>query len=215
MIEINNVTYKYTKDKQLGPLNISMSQGKVHCMIGENGAGKSTLISLLLKAIKPRAGQITVPSTINYMPDDLNFPPYLKVCEIITLLSGIKQRQANQILTEVGLQDSKDKYVKSLSKGMRQRLNLAQSIIGDAPLIIMDEPTNGLDPLWIFQLQEMILKQKSLGKTIFVTTHQLDFAQAIADEIYCLRDGVIVHQSHNDFEDVDELIALYKGIGPI
>lgn len=214
MIQLDQVIYKYTKQKQLGPIDLSIDPGKVHCMIGENGAGKSTLIALMLKTIKPKTGQIKVPNSINYMPDDLNFPPYLKVSEIITLLSGIKQHQALSILSEVGLESSHDKYVKSLSKGMRQRLNLAQSLIGDAQLIIMDEPTNGLDPLWIFQLQNIILKQKSLGKTIFVTTHQLDFAQAIADKIYCLRDGQLVYQSHNDFKDVDALISLYQSIAP-
>lgn len=89
---------------------------------------------------------------------------------------------------------------------MRQRLNLAQSLIGDAAFIIMDEPTNGLDPLWIFQLQDIIREQKVRGKTLFITTHQLDFAQAIADELYVLRDGLIVHQSENHFEDVESLI---------
>lgn len=128
------------------------------------------------------------------------------------MLQRIKGSTSNDVLAQVGLDDNREQFVKSLSKGMRQRLNLAQSLIGDAAFIIMDEPTNGLDPLWIFKLQDIVREQKAQGKTLFITTHQLDFAQAIADELYVLRDGLIVHQSENHFEDVESLIKLYRGI---
>lgn len=133
-------------------------------MIGENGAGKSTLIKLMLGELKAKAGSLQAPEQINYMPDDLQFPPYLKISEIIKMLQRIKGSTSNDALAQVGLDDNREQFVKSLSKGMRQRLNLAQSLIGDATFIIMDEPTNGLDPLWIFKLQDIIREQKAQGR---------------------------------------------------
>ena len=212
MIDVQQLQFKYNKQKTFGPVTMHLDEGKVHVMIGENGAGKSTLIKLMLGELKARTGTLQVPEQINYMPDDLQFPPYLKISEIIKMLQKIKGSTTEGVLEQVGLYDNRDQFVKSLSKGMRQRLNLAQSLIGDAAFIIMDEPTNGLDPLWIFQLQDIIREQKVRGKTLFITTHQLDFAQAIADELYVLRDGLIVHQSENHFEDVESLIKLYRGI---
>ncbi|TDM42892.1 ABC transporter ATP-binding protein [Macrococcoides canis] len=212
MMDVQQLQFKYNKQKTFGPVTMHLDEGKVHVMIGENGAGKSTLIKLMLGELKARTGTLQVPEQINYMPDDLQFPPYLKISEIIKMLQKIKGSTTEGVLEQVGLYDNRDQFVKSLSKGMRQRLNLAQSLIGDAAFIIMDEPTNGLDPLWIFQLQDIIREQKVRGKTLFITTHQLDFAQAIADELYVLRDGMIVHQSENHFEDVESLIKLYRGI---
>lgn len=212
MMDVQQLQFKYNKQKTFGPVTMHLDEGKVHVMIGENGAGKSTLIKLMLGELKARTGTLQVPEQINYMPDDLQFPPYLKISEIIKMLQKIKGSTTEGVLEQVGLYDDRDQFVKSLSKGMRQRLNLAQSLIGDAAFIIMDEPTNGLDPLWIFQLQDIIREQKVRGKTLFITTHQLDFAQAIADELYVLRDGMIVHQSENHFEDVESLIKLYRGI---
>ena len=212
MIDVQQLQFKYNKQKTFGPVTMHLDEGKVHVMIGENGAGKSTLIKLMLGELKARKGILQVPEQINYMPDDLQFPPYLKISEIIKMLQKIKGSTTEGVLEQVGLYDNRDQFVKSLSKGMRQRLNLAQSLIGDAAFIIMDEPTNGLDPLWIFQLQDIIREQKVRGKTLFITTHQLDFAQAIADELYVLRDGLIVHQSENHFEDVESLIKLFRGI---
>lgn len=212
MMDVQQLQFKYNKQKTFGPVTMHLDEGKVHVMIGENGAGKSTLIKLMLGELKARTGTLQVPEQINYMPDDLQFPPYLKISEIIKMLQKIKGSTTEGVLEQVGLYDNRDQFVKSLSKGMRQRLNLAQSLIGDAAFIIMDEPTNGLDPLWIFQLQDIIREQKVRGKTLFITTHQLDFAQAIADELYVLRDGLIVHQSENHFEDVESLIKLYRGI---
>lgn len=212
MIEVQDIAFKYNKKQTFGPINLRLAHGKVHVMIGENGAGKSTLIKLMLGELKAKSGNIYIPKHINYMPDDLQFPPYLKISEIINMLSHIKHTTPAAILEDVGLYEHREQYVKSLSKGMRQRLNLAQSLIGEAEFIIMDEPTNGLDPLWIFKLQDIIEEQKALGKTLFITTHQLDFAQAVADELYVLREGQLVHQSENKFKDVESLIRLYRQI---
>lgn len=212
MIEVQDIVFKYNQKQTFGPINLQLVQGKVHVMIGENGAGKSTLIKLMLGELKAKSGKIHIPERINYMPDDLQFPPYLKVSEIINMLSTIKKSTPTAILEEVGLYEHREQYVKSLSKGMRQRLNLAQSLIGETEFIIMDEPTNGLDPLWIFKLQDIIIRQKAMGKTLFITTHQLDFAQAVADELYVLREGQLVHQSENHFKDVESLIRLYRQI---
>ncbi|MCE4957991.1 ABC transporter ATP-binding protein [Macrococcoides caseolyticum] len=212
MIKVQDIVFKYNQKQTFGLINLKLAQGKVHVMIGENGAGKSTLIKLMLGELKAKSGKIHMPEHINYMPDDLQFPPYLKISEIINMLSTIKKSTPAAILEEVGLYEHREQYVKSLSKGMRQRLNLAQSLIGEAEFIIMDEPTNGLDPLWIFKLQDIIDAQKALGKTLFITTHQLDFAQAVADELYVLREGQLVHQSENHFKDVESLIRLYRQI---
>ncbi|RXK18497.1 ATP-binding cassette domain-containing protein [Macrococcus sp. DPC7161] len=213
MIKFEDVVFWYRKDKPFGPFNLQFESGKVNVIIGANGAGKSTLIQLILGRIHPKSGVLNVVGNISYMPDDLLFPRYLKVKEIITLLANYKHAEANQInavLNSVGLLDQSNDYVKSFSKGMVQRVNIAQSLLGNADTLIMDEPTNGLDPNWIYKLTKIIDKEKELGKTIIISTHQLDFALKVADKIMIMKDRRLLNVVDNQAVNESELRAYYQ-----
>ncbi len=107
-----------------------------------------------------------------------------------------------EVLKRVGLWDVKKQKVQQFSKGMRQRLNLAQSLLGNGPLLILDEPTNGLDPYWIAELKKIILQEKAKGCTVVFSTHLLAFAEEIADDILVLHDGEILMSG-----DLKEILA--------
>jgi len=129
------------------------------------------------------------------MPDDVNFPTMLTAAEIFELLASLKQVAQDEqecILKRVSLWDVRNQPAKQFSKGMLQRLNLAQSLLGSGTLLILDEPTNGLDPFWIAQLKNVMLEEKNKGNTVIFSTHLLSFAEEIADEVLVLHDGEII-----------------------
>ncbi|PWI24607.1 ABC transporter ATP-binding protein [Kurthia sibirica] len=174
-----------------------MHSGRIIALAGGNGAGKSTLIRLLIGEEVPDSGELIWAENLSmrYMPDDVNFPPTLTAYEIVHLLSQLKKlprSRVEEVLKRVGLWEHRKQYVRQFSKGMRQRLNLAQSLLGDEQLLILDEPTNGLDLLWIAELKKILQEQKDLGKTILFSTHLLSFAEELADDVLLLHDGKIL-----------------------
>ncbi len=129
------------------------------------------------------------------MPDDLNFPPTLKVGEIIELLGklkGITSRGQDDILTLVDLFEHKNSFVSELSKGMKQRLNFAQSLLGECDVYILDEPTNGLDPYWINRVKTILKEERNKDQLILYSTHLLSTVEEIADEVIFIHKGKIL-----------------------
>lgn len=197
MIELSNVSKRYKGNRGLGPINYTIQPGKITALVGENGAGKSTLIKLLMRQIQPEVGTITGidSNRIRFMPDDLEFPTTLKILEIMKLLGQLKKcsdAQQQQLLQQVGLERAAKDVVRSLSKGMRQRLNWAQSMLGESELYILDEPTNGLDPYWISKLKNHLLEEKKQGQTILFSTHLLATVDEIADEVLMIQNGEVI-----------------------
>lgn len=199
--------YKQIKDQLIiNDLNIEASRGSVIALCGGNGAGKSTVLRMLAGILQPTKGEITVcghswrknravyAANIGYMPDDFRFSAGLTALETLSFwarLKGLTVADARDALVEVGLDNTGRKPVTSFSKGMRQRVLFAQAMIGKPPLVLMDEPTNGLDPYWMSSFVDLVRKGAEGGQTIIFSTHQLQIAEALADQIYFLESGVV------------------------
>jgi ABC-type multidrug transport system ATPase subunit len=188
-------------------ISFAAKQGEVVALCGGNGAGKSTLIKMLAGIMQPTRGSITVgglswrddrkryASQIGYMPDDYRFSSGFTALETLTFwakLRGVDKSRAEEVLAEVGLDQTGRKPVTSFSKGMRQRLLLAQALLAQPPLVVMDEPTNGLDPYWMDSFVRLIRKAANQGQTVLFSTHQLQIAEALADRIVFLQSGTVV-----------------------
>jgi ABC-type multidrug transport system ATPase subunit len=196
-IELINITKTYKKNRGVRNIHIQMNAGKIIALVGANGAGKSTIIKLLTGQLVQNEGEIKGFSkeALRYMPDDLNFPDTLTAAEILELLSYLKNVSSlkiSKLLEQVGLADKGHLRVSEYSKGMRQRLNLAQSLIGNGDLYILDEPTNGLDPFWIATLKNMLIAEKEKGTHVLFSTHLLSLAEEIADQVIMLHEGEVI-----------------------
>lgn len=217
IVKGQKVARMYSNDRGLKEASFLLNEGEIIALAGGNGAGKSTLIRLLTGQEKPTSGQLEWGSeqSVNYMPDDVDFPPTLSAEEIINLLGSLKkvgQAEQETVLKRVGLWEERKQTVRHYSKGMRQRLNLAQALLGPSNFLLLDEPTNGLDPYWVAELKKMVLEQKELGKTVLFSTHLLSFAQELAEEVLLLHQGNIITQGNlehvlreNDCKNLEEL----------
>ena len=207
MIRCVDVTKTYKKNRGVQNIHFTLQQGQITTLVGANGAGKSTMIKLLTQQIQADSGQIegVDKEQLRYMPDDLTFPDTLTAKEIISLLGQLKRVNAEQqkaVLEQVGLGDKSHLKVSQYSKGMRQRLNLAQSLLGDGQLYILDEPTNGLDPFWIAKLKTILTAHREQGHIVLFSTHHLNLAQEIADQVVMLHEGEVLDQG-----SIAELLA--------
>lgn len=197
IVEGKNLVKKYSEDQGIEDVSFALQEGRIIALAGGNGAGKSTLIRLLIGEEKPDGGELnwaTSPS-IRYMPDDVNFPPTLTALEVLQLLAGLKKipsTEIDRVLKRVGLWEYRKQRVRQFSKGMRQRINLAQALLGEEQLLILDEPTNGLDIHWIAELKTILKEQKDSGKTVLFSTHLLSFAEELADDILLLHEGHVL-----------------------
>lgn len=173
--------------------------------IGPNGAGKTTTIRALLGLIKPTAGEITVLGSSNphqYLPkigamiEGPSFYPLLSGAanlKVLADLGGIPTSRVKELLRLVGLEDRANSKFKTYSLGMKQRLGIAAALLPDPELLILDEPTNGLDPNGILEIRNLIKKLASGGKTIFVSSHLLAELEAICENVVMIKDGKIIY----------------------
>ncbi|MCP3033337.1 ABC transporter ATP-binding protein [Halobacillus sp. A1] len=197
-------------ERRFQPLSFSIEKGSIYALCGGNGAGKTSLFSVLTGMNRPSSGRIyknddetnnqhsSYRRHFSYMPDQLAFPNHLTGFETLKFFSMLSQQQnhnVKSILSYVGLTESMHQKVKHYSKGMQQRLNLAQCLMVDVPIYMMDEPTNGLDPYWAHRMKEMLLEQKEQGKSIIFSTHSLSLVEDIADDLLFLQGGeVLINQ---------------------
>lgn len=187
-------------------LSLSAARGEIVALCGGNGAGKSTILRMLAGVMQPDGGEIVVGGRrwredrmayarqIGYMPDDYRFSPGLTAAETMRFwgsLRGLPRSRATAVLEAVGLGETGRKSVSAFSKGMRQRILFAQALLAEPPLLIMDEPTNGLDPYWMDSFATLVRQAAEDGQTVIFSTHQLALAEGLADRIAFLRGGVI------------------------
>ncbi|WP_026582978.1 ABC transporter ATP-binding protein [Bacillus sp. J33] len=198
IIELTDLSKAYKKKTALWPVNICIEKGECVVLCGGNGAGKSTLIKLLTGVEKPSKGKAAFHSKqkkgFAYMPDQMNFPPELTPIEILQYYGQLLNKGKGSIkavLEKVGLWEKRNQRVGGFSKGMSQRLNLAQCLLADTDIYILDEPTNGLDPFWVIQLKEIIKQLKIRNKTVIVSSHIMRDAIEIADKVLILFNGKV------------------------
>ena len=214
MLKIENVTKKYKNKTVVDNLSLDIKKGEVFALLGANGAGKTTTIKMILGLAKVSEGKITIEEgkKIGYSPETPYFPPYLTAMEVMSYYAGIegdkrkKDKEYLRSLLEItGLEDTKTK-VKDYSKGMIQRLALAQALISDPDILILDEPTAGLDALGRKHNLELLKKLKEQGKTIIINSHILHDIEAICDRGVIMKKGKVIDTwtngvSHESLED--------------
>lgn len=208
MIEFNQVSKKYYSLTALRDLTLTIPRGEVVGLLGPNGAGKTTLIKLIAGILMPTKGEIRVTEseagwpTIGYKSERLVFPDNLVASQYLEMIAGlcnISRSQRDNVVLEslarVNLLAAANKQIKSLSKGMRQRLGLAQAIIGNPDLLLLDEPSSGLDPKGQDEMQSYIEELRLSGKTIIMSTHQLHEVTRACTYLVILKDGRVLYQS--------------------
>lgn len=206
MIEIRNIGKQFFSFRALTDVSIQVRRGEVVGLLGPNGAGKTTLFKLVAGILLPDSGQIRPTNgrwpTIGYKPDRLLFPNQLRISDYLTMMANLCGIQpANQekavfdVLVEVDLVSQASKRIGDCSKGMRQRLGLAQAIMGNPPLLLLDEPSNGLDPNGQAEMQALIKKLHAGGKTILISSHHLEEITAVCTQLIILNNGQVHYQN--------------------
>ncbi|MCO5189432.1 MAG: ABC transporter ATP-binding protein [Anaerolineae bacterium] len=206
MLEVKNVTKRFFNLVALNDVSLQIPRGEVVGILGPNGAGKSTLFKIISGILNPDGGFVRPigPAwpAIAYKPDRLHFPSQMRVREYLILTSrvcDVPQRKAktavDNALDLVNLTYAAEKRVATLSKGMRQRLGLAQTLIGNAPLLLLDEPSNGLDPEGQIEIQGIIKALHAVGKTVLLSSHQLQEVTDICTQLIILNNGTIRYRS--------------------
>ena len=190
----------------LRPLRLTIEEGEVFGFLGPNGAGKSTTLKLLMGLVFPTAGRARilgmdigdprVKLQIGFLPEQPYFYDHLSARELLRYygqLSGVPAKdlsaRVEQMLTRVGLSDSANVQLRKFSKGMLQRVGLAQAILHDPKLVFLDEPMSGLDPMGRREVRELIQQLRSEGKTVFFSTHILADAEALCDRVGVIYQG--------------------------
>ena len=204
MIDITDLHKKFGKLTVLDGLDLRIKKGGIFAILGPNGSGKTTLIKSILGMVIPNSGEIKIDgdsvlkqwnyrNQINYLPQIANFPANLSVNELIAMVKNLRPKEAQDVdlIHLFGLEPFLDKKLGNLSGGTKQKVNIVLTFMFDSDLIILDEPTTGLDPISLIHLKEIIQKEKEKGKTLLITTHIMSLVEEIADEIVFLLDGVI------------------------
>jgi ABC-2 type transport system ATP-binding protein len=190
----------------LRPLNLTVQEGEVFGFLGPNGAGKTTTLKLLMGLVSPTSGTARilgmelgnprVHAQIGFLPEQPYFYDHLTGRELLTYyaqLSGIRGKErssrVNAMLTRMGLEGSADVQLRKFSKGMLQRVGLAQAVLHDPKVVFLDEPMSGLDPMGRRDVRELIQELRSEGKTVFFSTHILSDAEALCDRVAVIHQG--------------------------
>ncbi|NPA34266.1 MAG: ABC transporter ATP-binding protein [Chlorobi bacterium] len=204
MVRFIEVNKKFGKLQVLDNVSIDVEEGIRTAILGPNGSGKTTLIKTLLGMVIPDSGEVLFKGEsvlgkykyrreIVYMPQIALFPQNLTVKELLDLIPKLRMQPAKYdgLIERFGVNEFMHKKMNALSGGMRQKVNLVLAFMFDVPLIILDEPTNGLDPVAVLELKKLLREEEEKGRTIIFTSHIMDFVQQMADRIVFLLEGVV------------------------
>ncbi len=199
------------KVEALRGVTFEVERGHIFGFVGPNGAGKTTTIRTLMGLIRPTSGSAkilgqTIPSRaarfkVGFLPESPYFYDYLTVGELLDLAgrlfgvpADLRKKRANELIERVGLDRARSQSLKKFSKGMLQRAGLAQALMNDPELVVLDEPMSGLDPIGRKEVRELILSLRDQGKTVFFSTHILSDVEAITDRVAIIARGAL--QAH-------------------
>lgn len=220
-IIINNLSKNYGNQKALDAVSFSIQSGEVVGLLGPNGAGKSTLMKSITGAIVPDSGEIKInefsvfnqpvqtKKLIGFLPE--NNPLYHEMyvreyLKFVTDLRNEKKERIEEVIKKVGLTSESHKKIGQLSKGYKQRVGLAQAILSNPEILILDEPTNGLDPNQILEIREVI-REIGKQKTVILSTHIMQEVEALCSRVILLNKGKIVSDS-----PIEEFRGQYKNL---
>jgi ABC-2 type transport system ATP-binding protein len=206
MIKITNLTKQYGETKVVDSINLEVKKGSIFGFLGPNGAGKTTTVKMIVGLAQISDGEIKIDGKdlsnissrekIGYMPEDPYFYEQLNATEFLDFMGSLfkgEKKDVADTLKLVGLSETADKRVGNFSKGMKQRLGLAQAIINNPEYLFLDEPLDGLDPIGRLEFKEIFLKLKKEGKTIFFNSHVLSDVEEICDEIGIINKGQLIY----------------------
>ncbi len=192
MVQIAHINKSFGSQQVLKDVTLSIPEGQVLGLLGPNGAGKSTLMKILIGLWKADSGTLQVPERIGYLPEnnplyeEMYVSEYLQFMAELTGIPGF--RDTETLIERVGLTPERHKHIRELSKGFRQRVGLAQALLGDPQLLILDEPTTGLDPNQLVEIRALI---RELGKerTVILSTHIMQEVREMCDRVVILDHG--------------------------
>lgn len=206
IIEVKNVSLRIGKTDILKSLNISFEKGKIHGLIGRNGSGKTMLLKCICGFVKPTDGEITVdgkrigkdcdfPDSVGIIIETPGFIPYYSGYKNLKLLADLNKKiTGNEIkksMEQVGLDPDLKRHVRKYSLGMRQRLGLAQAIMENPEILILDEPMNGLDKDGVEDIREYLKSYRDQGKTILIASHSAEDIEILCDTVCEMNKGIL------------------------
>ncbi len=211
VIETRDLVKRYGSIEALKGVSIVVQAGEIYGLLGQNGAGKTTLIKVLLGITKRTqgearllgepAGNVRVRQRVGYLPEDHRFPDYhtgYSLLDFYGALLGVRRRERRrripEVLGQVGLRGRMHYKIRTYSKGMKQRVGIAQALLHDPDVIFLDEPTDGVDPVGRREIRAMMQQLKERGKTIFLNSHLLGEVELICDRVAILQRGTLIRE---------------------
>jgi len=206
LIELKNIEKRFGKYEVLKNISLNIEPGKITAIVGPNGSGKTTIIKSILGLVQPDKGEILINDKsivkefmyrkeIGYMPQVASFPDNLTVNEVFNMISDLRKQQINgsaDIIRTLNLQPELNKKIRTLSGGNKQKVSACIALMFNPKIIILDEPTAGLDPVAAANLKKKIVEQRNAGKTIILTSHIMAEIEELSDNILFLIEGKIV-----------------------
>lgn len=241
VLSIKGLTKNFGRLRAVNNLNLEVKRGQVFGMLGPNGSGKTTTLGMLMGVVNPSAGDFSwfgeapnheIRKKIGAVLEHPIFYPYLSGQKNLELNAMIKQcppENIPNVLTLVELADRKDDKYKTYSLGMKQRLAIASALLNEPTVLILDEPTNGLDPMGIAEIRELIKKIAANGKTIILASHLLDEVQKVCSHFAVLKKGTLIHtgpvndvgkgaemvEVNADVPNLNEILMTFSGTNTI
>ena len=210
-IRADGIIKSFGDRRVLDGLSLKLRRGEIMGFLGTNGAGKTTTVKILLGFLKPDSGSVEIfggapgaeatRARIGFMPEIAYYYPYLNIGELLEFYGGLcgmsrteVRAKAPALIRRVGLEAAGDKLLKTYSKGMLQRAGIAQALLHDPELLVLDEPFTGLDPLARAYFRDMLHELRDAGKTIFFSSHELSETETVCDHIAIVKEGKVVLQ---------------------
>jgi ABC-2 type transport system ATP-binding protein len=211
VIETRDLRKRYKAVEALKGVSIAVERGEIYGLLGQNGAGKTTLVKILLGLVRgwdgganlldAPAGTPDVRRRVGYLPEDHRFPEYHSAFSLLDYYGGLygvgrsdRRRRIPAVLELVGLKSRMHHKIRTYSKGMKQRLGIAQAVFHDPEMIFLDEPTDGVDPVGRRDIRALIEERKQRGCTVFLNSHLLGEVELICDRVGILQRGVLIRQ---------------------
>lgn len=221
MIVINSLTKRYGRKVALNEMDLEIKKGEFVSVLGPNGAGKTTMIRCVLALMYPDKGEVeilgkdpfkdkSVFKNVGYVQELPNLPPFLTGRQVLVLsakMKGVKKDEVDELLELVGMTEFANRQIAKYSKGMTQRIAIAEALLGEPQVLVMDEPNIGVDPIFSLHIREVFNKLKKNGTSILMTSHEMEDVKKLSDRV------ALVYKGKKVFEGtVEDLIKKFLGI---
>jgi ABC-2 type transport system ATP-binding protein len=206
-LDVQGLVKRYGAIEALGGVDLHVGDGELVGLLGPNGAGKSTLVKVCCGLVRPTDGAVTVAgapagsavarASIGYLAELFRFPGWARADEVLELhqrlaSSGGGEKERSELLELVGLADARDRRVEAMSKGMQQRLGIAQAMVGQPRVLLLDEPTSALDPVGRRAVRELLVELKRRGQSVLLNSHLLSEIELVCDRVVIVNHGRVV-----------------------